>query len=348
MWVSILTGSSLYHNNHYLCIVLLGTQLLLSSTIATTTADTNKLVSLSHLFRQQHLPPRPTPRPSFHRSHKEKSKNKINLSSHHGNNAPGYSLPPMAELFSSDDCRGNQDHHGDYNKDTESHISGSSDSAPHTPQLTEDDRQCVDDIRKTQWQPCPLTLSSNKRSADAVMYEYHLSQPTAVSIDNTRLPSVRSPLDCTNRLTEQSTSFQPQQQQLPQEKHKLPSSFPPASSANDILTTKQLLVADHIRFTNAAAQHRIADPVADNVTACCTRDDASGNSKVAEIRLVFDNSPPSQPTTVPVIGGHRIAHQNAVTRPHTTDWGFPDRLVIPRTPATRSGMKPLVEHPAGV
>ena len=266
----------------------------------------------------------------------------MKLSGHHGNDAAGYSLPPMAELFSSDD------HHGDYNKDIGSHTSVSSDNIPHPPQLTEDDRQCVNDIRRTQWQPHPLALSSDRRSADAVMYEYHLSQPTTVSIDNTRLPSVRSPQghtdhQRTNRLTEHSN----QQSQLQQEVYKVPSSSHSASSSNDILTTKQLLSTDHVKFTGVAAHHRVAEPVADDVISCGaggSREDASSNSKVAEIRLVFDSSP-SQPSTVPVIGGHRIAHQNAVTRPHTTDWGFPDRLLLPRKPATRSGMKPLAEHP---
>jgi len=326
--------------NIILCIALLGTQLLLSSTVATTTADTNKLVSLSHLFRQQHLPPRP----SFHRPHKEKSNNKINLSGNYGSSAAGYSLPPMVELFSSDDL-----HKAEDNKDEGSHISVSSNNTSYSPQLTEDDRQCVNDIRKTQWQPHPLALSTEKRGADAVMYEYHLSQPTAVSIDNTRLLSVRSPPTLvdhrqTNRLTEQPIQHQLQQ---PKQMHKLPSSSSPASSSDDILTTKQLLVTDHVRFTGVAAQHRVVEPVTENTVSCGSggnRDNASGNSKVAEIRLVF-NANTSLPTTVPVIGGHRITHQNAVTRPHTTDWGFSDRVVLPRKPATRSGVKPLAEHP---
>ena len=134
----------------------------------------------------------------------------MKLSGNHGNNVAGYSLPPMAELFSSDD------HHGDYNKDTRSHTSMSFGSVPHTPQLTEDDRQCVNEIRRTQWQRHPLTLSSGKREADAVMYEYHLPQPTTVSIDNTRLPSVRSPLTYTqaaNRTVEQQQLQHPLQQQ---------------------------------------------------------------------------------------------------------------------------------------
>ena len=88
----------------------------------------------------------------------------MKLSGNHGNNVAGYSLPPMAELFSSDD------HHDDYNKDTRSHTSMSFGSVPHTPQLTEDDCQCVNEIRRTQWQRHPLTLSSGKREADTVMY----------------------------------------------------------------------------------------------------------------------------------------------------------------------------------
>ena len=123
------------------------------------------------------------------------------------------------------------------------------------------------------------------------------------------------------------------------------SSSPPAvHSYNEIFTTKQLLGPHLIKFTGVlVAPHRTANAVVESCTSGVVRDDASGNSKVAEIRLVFDTSP-SQPTTVPVIGRHRKAHQNAVTRPHTTDWGFPDRVVLPRKPVTRSGMKPLAKH----
>lgn len=303
---------------------------------------------MSHLFRQQHLPPH---RPSFHR-HKENGHYekpdvaKMKLVNHHGNT--GHLLPPVT--VSSDDYHGNAEY-------------ASTDSGCDDKQLTEDDLQCVNEIRKAHWQPQQLSLveqqaNSNDNRADSVLYEYHLSQPTKVSVDNTTLPTVQHCIANRRKTTSAHMAVQHQ--------HKLPSPPNPILYSNnqDILTTKQLFTKTTAlgTATNSIAQHkdRIAQAVESVTTNSYSRNEdttaaAAANSKVAEIRLVFDNSPPSQQPQhvmgVPAISGHKVDHWNRpslnVNRPHTTDCGITGRPLLIRKPATRAGIRPIPEN-AGV
>ena len=343
----------------YCFVSLLGTQLLLSSAVAATAAatataaDTNKLVSLSHLFRQQHLPPH---RPTFHR-HKESRHHekpdvaKMKLVNHHGNTS--HLFPPVTNLVSTDDYHGNPEH-------------GfcSTDSSGDDKQLTEDDRQCVNEIRKAQWQPQQLSLteqvSNNDNRADSVLYEYHLSQPTKVSVDNTTLPTVHRSIISRRKTTNARMALQQQ--------YKLPPSPPTTNpilhpNNQDILTTKQLFskpttaiaavsAVAATSVSNSIAQHkdRIAQAV-ELATTNNTHSEDTVNSKVAEIRLVFDNTPPSQQQqqqhmmmAVPLT--HKVDNWNKQlpNRPYTTDGGITGRPLLMRKPATRAGMRPIHEN----
>lgn len=328
-----------------------------AGTAATATVpDTNKLISLSHLFRQQHLPPH---RPTFHR-HKETKHHekpdvaKMKLVNHHGN--AGHLLPPVTNLVSSDDYHGNQEH---------TFSSTDSDLLSDEKQLTEDDRQCVNEIRRAQWQSQQLSLTEqqvNNSDSRAVLYEYHLSQPTKVSVDNTTLPTVHRTTSNRRKIINARMAVQQQ--------YKLPS--PPTAntilsgSNQDILTTKQLFskatpVMPAATVANNIAQHkdRIAQAVelaaaTNSSHSNSSHSEDTGNSKVAEIRLVFDNGPPSQQQQhlkgVPVIGGHKVDHWNRsvvttiANRPHTTDCGINSRPLLMRKPVTRVGMRPIPEN----
>lgn len=355
-----------------MCLVnisLLGTQLLLSSaasaaTAATaTSADTNKLVSLSHLFRQQHLPPH---RPTFHRHketrhHEKPDVAKMKLVNHHGNTS--HLLPPVTT--------NPDDHHGN-----SEHTCSSTDSEEK--QLTEDDRQFMNEIRRAPWQPQKLSLTEqpvngNNNRTESVLYEYHLSQPTKVSVDNTTLPVVHR--TTSNRKKAINTRMTVQQQ------YKFPSTSTTTPTLydhhhQDILTTKQLfskptaaIPVAATTVTSSIAQHK--DRIAQAVELAATSsgrttssDDAAG-SKVAEIRLVFDNSPPPSQqqqlqqqqlqqhhvTGIPVAGAYkgdqwsRPVFSAAGNRPHTTDCGITGRPLLVRKPATRAGgMRPIPEN----
>ena len=344
-------------------ISLLGTQLLLSSSSSaaaaapaaatgSTAADTNKLVSLSHLFRQQHLP---SHRPTFHRHKETKHYEKLDVAkmklvNHHGNT--GHMFPPVSNLVSSDVYHESSEH---------PFCSSDNSNLLADKKLTEDDRQCVNEIRKAQWQPQQLALQSNNSNsrADSVLYEYHLSQPTKVSVDNTTLPAVHR--STTTRRKTSNARMALQQQ------YKLPS--PPAASpvlrANnqDILTTKQLFsntatpiaAAAATSVATSIAQHknRIAHAVELAATNSARTEEA--NSKVAEIRLVFDNnSPPSQQqqqnimVPVPLIGGQKVDYYNRplviANRPHSTGCIIAGRSLLVRKPATRAGMRSIPEN----
>ena len=318
-----------------------------AATAATaTTADTNKLVSLSHFFRQQHLPPH---RPTFHRHketrhHEKPDVAKMKLVNHHGNT--GNLLPPVTNVVSSDDHHGNPEH-----------SSTDSDCLPEEKQLTEDDRECVNEIRKARWQPQRLSLTEQHSSdsrAESVLYEYHLAQPTKVSVDNTTLPTVHRTTSSRRKTTNPRMAVQQQ--------YKLPSqtAIPMLCSNNqDILTTKQLFSKPTTTVstnTNSIAQHkdRIAQAVELAVATNTSRSEDTTNSKVAEIRLVFDNSPPCQQQQqqhlmgIPMISGHKGEQWSrpivaAANRPHTTDGGISVRPLLMRKPATRAGMRPLPE-----
>lgn len=310
---------------------------------------------MSHLFRQQHLAPH---RPTFHR-HKETrhyerqpdvAKMKL-VDHHHGDYhiTSGHLLPPVSNLVSSDDHRGNQEH-----------VYSSTDSEfDDVKQLTEDDRQCVNEIRRAQWQPQQLSLveqEMNDSRADSVLYEYHLSQPTTVSVDNTTLPTVHWSNRRKKTTNACMTTVQQQYKLLPPPTNSL------SSNNQDALTTKQLLnkTVTTSSSSSAAAEtvtiahhkDRIAQAVELAAAAAansCSEDTAS--SKVAEIRLVFDNSPPSQPHVMgmPMMGsykvdyyGNRSAH--TANRPHTTDCGSTGRPLFTRKPSTRTGMRPIPEN----
>ena len=340
-------------------VTLLGTQLLLSSAAAAgaataaataTVTDTNKLVSLSHLFRQQHLPPH---RPMFHRHkdtkhHEKPDVAKMKLVNHHGNTS--HLFPPVTNLVSSDDYHGNPEH-AFYSTDSD-------DLLVDDKQLTEDDRQCVNEIRRTQWQPQQLSLTEqqvNDSRADSVLYEYHLSQPTKVSVDNTTLPTVHRSITSRRKTTNARMAAIQQQYKLPS-----PPPANPIMHANhqDILTTKQLfsrtttpiVAAEAAATSSSIAQHK--DRIAQAVElAANSHIEDTANSKVAEIRLVFDNTPSQQQQhtmAVPLIGGHKVDHWNkqlfTVNRPHTTDCGITGRPLLMRKPATRAGMRPIPEN----
>ena len=347
-------------------ISLLGTQLLLSSAAAAATAatatatDTNKLVSLSHLFRQQHLPPH---RPTFHR-HKEIRNDekpdvaKMKLVNHHSNTT--HLLPPVA-----DDYHGNSEH---------TCSSTDSELLPDEKQLTEDDRQFMNEIRRAPWQPQKLSLTErpvnggNNRT-ESVLYEYHLSQPTKVSVDNTTLPVVHR--TTINRKKAINTRMMVQQQ------YKFPSTSTTTPTLYDhhhqnILTTKQLFSktagatpasAAATTVTSSIAQHkdRIAQAVELAATSSgrTTSSDDPASSKVAEIRLVFDNSPPPSQQQqqqhvmgMPAVGAYKgdqwsrpVIAASAGNRPHTTDCGITGRPLLVRKPATRAGgMRPIPEY----
>jgi len=300
---------------------------------------------LSHLFRQQHLAPH---RPTFHRHkeirHYEKQPDvaKMKLFDHHGN--IGHLLPPVSNPVGSDDHYGNQEH-----------VYSSTDSElADVKQLTEEDRQCVSEIRRAQWQPQQLSLAEqqvNDSRADSILYEYHLSQPTTVSVDNTTLPTIHQ---STRRKSTSSRMTTLQQQ------HKLPSPATILSTNDqDVLTAKQLLnktavsSSAAVTVTNTIAHHkdRIAQAVelAAAANSSCSED--TGSSKVAEIKLVFDNGPPSQQHVMgmPMMGsykvdyyGNRSAH--GTNRPHTTDCGSTGRPLLIRKPSTRTGMRPIPEN----
>ena len=254
------------------------------------------------MFRQQHPAPH---RPTFHRHKENRHYEKLdvaNMKLVNDHDSIGHMFPPVSNLISSE------------------HAFCSSDNSDllADKKLTKDDRECVNEIRKAQWQPQQLTLTeqqSNSR-ADSVLYEYHLSQPTKVSVDNTTLPTVHRSITTRRKTSNARMALQHQ--------YKLPSpAASPILHANnqDILTTKQLFsnTATPIAVTAATsvatsiAQHknRIAHAVELAATNSARTDEA--NSKVAEIRLVFDNdSPPSQQQqqqnvmAVPLIGGQKV------------------------------------------
>lgn len=314
---------------------------------AATASDTNKLVSLSHLFRQQHLPPH---RPAFHRHkdnkhHEKPDVAKMKLVNHHGNTS--HLFPPVTNLVSTDDYHGNPDY--------AFCSTDSDDMLVDDKQLTEDDRQCVNEIRRTQWQPQQLSLTEqqvNDSRADGVLYEYHLSQPTKVSVDNTTLPTVHRPI--TNRRKTTNARMAGVQQQ-----YKLPS--PPIgnnpimqTNHQDILTTKQLfttpmaaVAAASAATSSSIAQHKDRIAQAVELASSTSHSEDIANSKVAEIRLVFDNAPSSSQQQVPLGSGHRLDHWNKQllsNRPHTTDCGITGRPLLMRKPATRAGMRPIPEN----
>lgn len=329
-----------------------------AASATSTAADTNKLVSLSHLFRQQHLPHH---RPAFHR-HKETRHHekldvaKMKLVNYHSNT--DHLLPPV-NLTSTDDYRGNPEH---------AFSSTDSDWLSDEKQLTEDDRQCVNEIRRAHWLPQQLSLAEQQHSdgrADSVLYEYHLAQPTKVSVDNTTLPTVHRSTSVRRKAINARMTVQ-QQYKLPS-----PTANPILCGNNnqDILTTKQLFNKTNTVMTSAAAagggattvtsniaQHkdRIAQAVELATTASSHGDDTTANSKVAEIRLVFDNGPLSQQPqqltmgAPPLIGGYKVDHCNRpivnTSRPHTTDSGITSRPLLMRKPATRAGMRPIPEN----
>lgn len=346
-----------------------GTQLLLSSAAAAATAatataaDTNKLVSLSHLFRQQHLAPH---RPTFHR-HKETRYHdkpdvaKMKLVNHHSNTGP--LLPPVNP--NPDDHHGNPEH---------TCSSTDSELLPDEKQLTDDDRQFMSEIRRAPWQPQTLALTehpvngSNNRT-ESVLYEYHLSQPTKVSVDSTTLPTVHRTTTTRKKAINTRMTVQ-QQYKFPYTATTTPTLY---DHNRDILTTKQLLNKMSTEIppppataTSSIAHHkdRIAQAVelaATNSGRTTSSDDAA-NSKVAEIRLVFDNSPPptqqqqlpsQQVTAIPAIGTYKgdqwsrpvFAAAATGNRPHTTDCGITGRSLLVRKPATRAGgMRPIPEN----
>ena len=259
----------------------------------------------------------------------------------HGTTSGGHLLPPMPNLFSSNDSQGMPEH-----------LYTPSDAEDN--QLTEDDRQCVDEIRGAQWQPRQLALAEQSDSrAESVLYEYHLSQPTTVSVDNTTLPTVRRSTNM-KRKTNAGTRLTVQRQ------HKLPS--PPVTTPHDdhhdILTTKQLFNTTATTRaagtdTNNISHHkdRIAEAVELAVNNTSGRNEETGNSKVAEIRLVFDNSPPAQLQQHMGlhVGGNKMDHWNRPTlvtnsRPHTTDCTITGRPLLVRKPATRAGMRMMPEN----
>ena len=269
----------------------------------------------------------------------------MKLVNHHGNTSPFF--PPVANLVSTDDYHGNPEH-AVCSTDSDEMLVGDKQ------QLTEDDRQCVNEIRRTQWQPQQLSLTEqqvNDSRADGVLYEYHLSQPTKVSVDNTTLPTVHRPITNRRRTINARMAGVQQQYKLPS-----PPTANPVIQANhqDILTTKQLFsrtatpMAAAAATSNSIAQHkdRIAQAV-ELASSTTSHSGDSANSKVAEIRLVFDNAPSSSQQQVPLGSGHRVDHWNKQllsNRPHTTDCGITGRPLLMRKPATRAGIRPIPEN----